>query len=167
MDRVAAILMLAVAALCLALTGENYFANPEKARMDALAKRLNAIEPRRTDYITQDSVDYTSLQSQILSRPNLFQELIPPPPPPKVAPPPPPKPPDLDALLKGVIPSRNELTRGGVRKIRMMTPARATPEFFKVGDQINGVTLKEIKKTEVVFSIVANEVEYTKAIPRY
>ncbi|MEK7793379.1 MAG: hypothetical protein AAB353_02565 [Candidatus Hydrogenedentota bacterium] len=166
MDRIITILMLALGTLCLALTGKNYLDNPQKARMDALAKRLNTIEPRRIDYITQSNVDYTSLQGQILSRPNLFQELIPPSPPPKVAPPPPPKPPDLEALLKGVIASRNELTRGGVKKVRMTTPASKTPEFFKVGDQINGVTLKEIKRTEVIFSIIANEVEYTKAIPR-
>ena len=166
MDRVTMIAMLAVGTLCLALTGKNYLDNPQKARMDALAKRLNAIEPRRIDYITQSNVDYTALQGQILSRPNLFQELIPPPPPPKVAPPPPPKPPDLNALLKGVLASRHEVTKGGVKEIRMTTPASTTPEFFKVGDQINGVTLKEITRTEVIFSIVANENEYTKAIPR-
>jgi hypothetical protein len=145
---------------------KNYIGDPEKARMDALAKRLTEIQPRHIDYVTQSKVDYTSLQNQILSKPKLFQELVPPPPPPTPAPPPPPKPPDLEALLKGVVATRMEISKGGVKRVRFMTPASKTPEYFGVGDIINGVTIKEVTKAAIIFSIVANEKEYTKEMPR-
>jgi len=63
-------------------------------------------------------------------------------------PPPPPKKPDLAEMLGEVQATRQQVGD----KVKFVVPSNPRGEFKGVGDTINGLTIKSITRTEVVFS---------------
>lgn len=164
--RIFVILCVIAACGCLAYVAYRQIDNPYAAREVKLRANLADVTAPEVTYVTTSDVDYQALQQEVLAKPALFRELIPPPPPPKAAPPPPPPPPDLAKMLEGVIAGTATITKNGEPAAKIRTANDPRGEFKGVGDTVNGLTIKEITKEEVIFTLTANEKEYTHRLKR-
>lgn len=105
---------------------------------------------------TQDP-EYDAWQQAIANRPKLWQPLMRPQE--RKAPPP-----ALAQILANVSPTRTEIGSGASRKVQIRVGGR--PDWYTVGQQINGCTIKEITDTTVLFSVVQAGQEYGIPLPR-
>ncbi len=131
------------------------------ARREALAADLGAIRPVEVSF-DNPNWDFEKWQKTVAGKPALWQELIAPPPKPPPPPPPPPKPPDTKAMIKDVVATRSQM--GPRAKIKTKTDPKGT--FLGVGDQVNGMTIKEITKTTIVLSLTWQNQELTETLER-
>lgn len=146
-----------ITAALTAAAGFQMFWSPP-SRPEEFRQQLAAIEPVEMRYEKQ-SWPYEEWQEKLASRPALWKELVKPPPPPKAAPPPPP---DLAKILAGVTAGRQQVGD----RAKIMTPGDKRGSFMGVGEQVNGCTIKEVSKKEVVFVMMHLDQEIKYAIPR-
>ena len=138
----------------------NAVRNPIAARREQLRIELAAVPSERVDVgPLSRPVDIDAVQQSISGKEKLWQELIPPPPPP---PPPPAPPPDIAKMLEGVQPTRQQIGDA----IRIIVPGNPRGARCAVGDTINGVTIKEITPTEVIFEYVWKDKVLSCKLPR-
>ena len=164
--RVFVILCIIGACACVGYVMYRQIENPYSEREAKLRDDLSNVVAPEVTYVTTSDVDYRALQEEILAKPALFRELIPPPPPPPPAPPAPPPKPNLAKMLEGVIATKATITKNGQPAAKIRTAADPRGDFKGVGEVINGVTIKEITDEEVIFSLTANEKEYTHTLKR-
>jgi hypothetical protein len=150
----AALLLVAV----LGTVGFKFVFNPMAPRLDQLEEQLAEIKPVEVKY-GKPNWDFEQWQLSLANKPGLWKILVEPPPPP---PAPPPPPPDMSKLLTGISASRAQV--GG--KVRIIKPDSPRGEFMAVGEKINNCAIKEITKTDVIFSITHLGKELTYKMPR-
>ena len=153
MERTITVLCALLLVVVVAAAGLQIVFNPMNARRTTLENQLAKISPVDVEFERRD-LDVDSVQKKLASKPGLWVELVPPPPPP---PPPPPTPPNLEEKVKGVTFGRQQV--GG--KVKMTKPGDAKGSFVGVGDQVNGLTVKEITKTTVVLALTWQGQELT------
>jgi hypothetical protein len=144
----------------LALVVLHFVRDPIAVRREQLRQELAMVQPHPVDVGPLNTqVDIDSIQQAITGKEALWKELIPPPPPP---PPPPKKAPNLAELLEGVQPTRQRVGE----YIRIIVKGNPRGARFTVGDKINGVTIKEITATEVIFEYPWEGQVLTHTLPR-
>ena len=153
MERTITVLCALLLAVVVAAAGLQIVFNPIGARRTTLEDQLAKISPVDVKFERRD-LDLDSVQKKLASKPGLWVELLAPPPPP---PPPPPTPPNLAEKAKGLAFGRQQV--GG--KVKMTTAGDAKGSFVGVGDQVNGLTVKEITKTSVVLALTWQGQELT------
>jgi len=158
MEQKVTIAGVAIVASLLVLMGYLLIANPMKERQQQLNRQIEAIQPIEVVF-EPPKWDFDKWQNSIAAKPKIWQDLVEAPPPP---PPPPEKPPDLGALLKGVSPTRQQVGS----KIKIITGTDPKGVFMQVGDTINGLTIKSIEKTEIIFSLMWQGKELTTSLPK-
>jgi hypothetical protein len=91
-------------------------------------------------------VNFQKSLSVINSKAILWDRLVAPPPPPKSV---------INVLekLQGVQVTKQVMGSGNTLKIKMVTPSEPRGKWFGVGDQINGVEIREIGKDSVLFGV--------------
>lgn len=133
-------------------------ANPMESRRAQLdkerAKDLSEWAPE-----PESAVDFIGFQRAIAAKPELWRALVPPPVRREA-------PPNLDQMLHGVVVTRQQIGSGTKTKILVKLPGNPRGEWKGVGDEVKGVTIKKIAKTNVVFSLRKSGKEYTKTLPR-
>lgn len=148
--------------LCLAVIGWQTAANPMRAREEALNGRL-ATPSYFNDVPEPDNAPPQQYRSRIMAKTALWKELV-------AAAPAAPKPtadPNLQEKLKGISATRQQIsTKDGISVKIFMGPQDKRGSWKKVGDTINGLTVREIKAEAVVFAIKQGEKEYTVELPR-
>lgn len=135
--------------------------NPMDEHASALDAELAAIQPAPAEYSTDSGLNFERIYADVEGKSGLWNELVAPLPKPK----PKPKPaaaPDLAKLLKGVSPGRNQVGS----RVQIKTPTDRKGSYLGVGDQVNGVVILEIKRTEILFGITKNGKDYTHTLPR-
>lgn len=143
----------------LAYIGLNFVQSPIAAQREQLRIQLAEVPASKVEVGPLTArIDIDAVQQSISGKEKLWQELIPPPPPP---PPPPEPPPDLAKMLEGVQPTRQQIGNA----IRIAVPGNPRGRF-EIGDKINGVTLKEITPTEVIFEYAWKDKILTYRLPR-
>ena len=170
MKRVELVLALVcglILAASLGVGGVNAARNPMDEKLANFELELAAVTYVPEEYVTDSDANYDAIQRSIVQKSKLWKELVPPPPPP-VPKPKPVKKPNLVKMLQGVIASsRMEITGPGGRKlIQVKTQENRTGAWLGVGDKVKGLTIKEITKEAVVFSLMSNNKEYTRSLPR-
>lgn len=112
------------------------------------------------DESAQTNVDYEALQNAIASKDTLWRPLVKPPA--QEAPPP-----DLQTMLGPVVLSRQQIGTGDAMRVKVfLDPNDRRGRWISKGDDLNGLTVKEISPTEVVFSKEHKGSELTLAVPR-
>lgn len=135
--------------------------NPIDARRSALESELSAIRPAPAEYSTDSGLDYEKIYSDVTGKSALWNELVAPLP--KPAPKPrPPKPPEVAKMLHGVSVGRNQVGS----RVQIKTATDRKGSYKGVGDQVNGVTILEISRTEVLFGLTQSGKQYTHSLPR-
>lgn len=154
-------------AVSLGVGGVKAARNPMDARLADFELELAAVIYVPEKYVTDSDVDYGVIVWNTAVKATLWKELVPPPPPP-VRKPRPVKHPDLRKLLQGVVvSSRLEITGvGGRTLIDVKTPEDLNGSWLGIGDKVRGLTIKEITKEAVVFSLMSNNKEYTYSLRR-
>ena len=158
MRRIAAIACMAALAAIFLWIVFRAIVNPVKAERESFAADLAKVTPVEVA-IDKPNWNFEKWEKSIAGKQSLWQELVAPPPP---VPPPPEAPPDLQKMLQGVTATRQSV--GGRAKI--IKPDEPKGVFMKVGDNINGLRIKEITKTEVTLSLTWHEKELTATLPR-
>ena len=137
--------------------------DPFAANREYLEQRLASVPPetREDRKVVWPWADW---EKSIISRPDMWQALVPEPPPPPPPKPPEPERPKMDEMLKDVTPTR----RGMGAKVRIITAQNPRGDYYQVGDNINGCVIDEVTKTEVVFSYywAAKKEKLTLSKPR-
>lgn len=160
MERTGVIVGVAVLAAILAATGYFAFTNPVADRRELFNQDLAKIKPTEVKY--DDKVgDFDRWQESIAAKPNLWERLVEPPPPPPKAPEPPP---NLNKMLQdaGVAIGRAKVGD----KVQIQTKGDQRGKFMAVGDSIAGLTIKEVTKDKVVFSLQWKGQELTTDLSR-
>ncbi len=149
--------------LCLGAIAWQTVANPMRAREKNLDARLESVGPAFSDLPEPDKLPPQQFRTRIMAKTALWKELV-------AAPPAPPKAvadPKLEEKLKGISATRQQIsTKDGISVKMFMGPQDKRGTWKKVGDVVNGLTVKEIKPDAVVFSIKQGEKEYTVELPR-
>ena len=158
MERIITLIGALVCAGIVVFIALNFVYNPMHAREKALVAEASRIAPIEVNF-EKPNWDFKKWQQSIAAKPALWQQLLAPPAPP---PPPPEKPPDLNAMIKDVAVGRQQIGP----KVKVMKGGDAKGTFMAVGDTLNGLTIKEITKTEMVLSLTWKGQELTVAIPR-
>ena len=158
MERRYLTIVIAVLAVVAVAIGLRSAINPYKARQSALEADLARIKPVEVKLQTQQA-NFARWKQTIGAKPAVWQELIPAPPAP---PPPPPKPPNTKEKIAGL-----KVTRQGIgNKARIMSKENPKGVFLGPGDSINGMKIKEVTKTSVIFSLQWNDQELTETVQR-
>ncbi len=150
----------AVAVAALAWAVFLFVNNPFRARHAVLAAEIAEIKPVDVTFAPPEW-DFAGWQDAIAAKPKLWDRLYDPPAPP---PPAPPKPPDLNKILSdnGVTVGRQQVGE----KAKIMTKADARGAFMGVGDQIAGLTITEVTRTNVKFSMEWRGQTLEASLPR-
>lgn len=119
--------------------------NPMEAKRIELSSRLDGIEPVDVPYKKLE-VDVDSVQKKLAAKPKLWEQLLEPP---KAAPAAPPPPPPIEEMAKTLSFGRQQV--GG--KVMMTKTGEKKGSFIGPGETVNGLTIKEITKTNVVLSL--------------
>jgi hypothetical protein len=145
--RLVSIVCGAIAAAALGWTAYLLADNPFSDRHVALAAEISEINPVEVTF-SPPEWDFAGWQEAIAAKPKLWDRLREPPAPP---PPPPPKPPDLNKMLSdaGVTVGRQQVGD----KARVATKADSRGSFLGVGDQVAGLTIKEVTRTSMTFTM--------------
>lgn len=146
----------------------NEVTDPMKERRTILEQKLQAIETADVPYTARSLSVAPELHLKLVGNKKMWKALVPPPPPPKPKPKPVKieKPPDLAAMLRGVTPTRQQIGRGDLIKVKIKAPGNARGSWMGVGDQIKGLTIVRIEKRSVRFSLTKNGKEYTHDLSR-
>ena len=161
MEKIVTIVLAALLAALLAAIAFFAFSNPINANRKALAATIAEVKPIEVLF-EKPNWDFDKWQRSIAGKPSLWHELVEPPPPPAPPPPPPEQPPNLEALIKDVTAGRQQIGA----KIKIMKPGDTKGSFMAVGDELNGLKIKEITKTSVVLSMEWKGQELTTTITR-
>ncbi len=105
------------------------------------------------------AVDFVSMEQTIANRNHLWTPVIPQP---RQAPPAP----DMEGPLRDVEITRESMGFGDDLRVRIRTGSNRRGRWMGVGDVLNGLTIKEITDTEVVFSKESHGREYTTQLRR-
>lgn len=134
--------------------------NPFHDRHRVLAAEIAGVKPVEVEF-TPPEWDFAGWQDAIAAKPKLWDRLYEPPAP---APPAPPKPPDLNKILSdnGVTVGRQQVGQ----KARVMTKADSRGTFMGVGDQIAGLTIAEVTRTNVKFTMEWRGQTLEASLPR-
>ena len=147
----------ALAAIC-GLIVWGLVSNPVAVRRSLLNERLSITAPPDETAAKQD--DYATLENAIGAKPALWKPLI-------VRPQQQTPPPDLEKLLGEVAIGSGQIGSGNSVRIKILTSkADRRGQWVTKGDVVNGLTVQEITETEVVFSLVQGDKEYTTTLPR-
>lgn len=142
----------------LAFGGYRMYSNPMAAGKVRLENQLKGIKPIDVKF-EKPAWDFDKWQGAIAAKPALWEPLIaaplPPPPPPK-------QPPDLEKMMKDVSFGRAQVGT----KVKMLDGKDPKGSFVKVGDSVNGLTIKEITKTSVLLTFPWEDQELKIEIPR-
>lgn len=136
------------------------YENPVPESRESLEYQLDAIRPVSVEYGRVSAGELEKFATTITTKPALWKELVPPPPKAK----PKPKPPDLAAMLKGVQSPRR--VQVGDRIQIITSESRGQMNFYGVGDEVRGLTIKEITADSVIFSLTKDGKEYTHTLSR-
>lgn len=148
----------ATLAAIIAFTGTLVAWNPVDARTKRMDRELAKIRPMSVDF-PKPNWDFDAWHESIVGKETLWKEIVAPPPPP---PPKPPDPPDPKEILQGV-----ECTRMQIGdKAKIKTPDNPKGSMYKVGDTIKGVSIKEINRKYVLFSLMYEGKELTLMMDR-
>jgi hypothetical protein len=152
-------IVLAVLLAC-AIGGVVYLSihNPMETKQVALTERLDGIERVDVPYQKRE-VDVESVQKKLAAKPKLWDQLLDPP---KAAAPTPPPPPPIEEMAKTLSFGRQQI--GG--KVMMTKTGEKKGSFIAVGETVNGLTIKEISKTNVVLSLIWQGQELTTSKER-
>lgn len=156
-----------IVAVSLGVGGLSASRNPMRDRLPDFELDFAAIAYVPEEYVTDSDLNYSEIVPGIVGKSTLWKELVPPPPPPAPKPKPVKKP-NLVKMLQGVVASsRMEITEaGGGTLIYVKTQEDRRGSWLSVGDEVKGLTIKEITKEAVVFSFMSNNKEYTHSLPR-
>ena len=153
-----------IAAGSLGVAGVKAARNPFHERLTDFEQQMAAVTYVPEKYTTDSDANYNAIVMAIVRKPALWKELVPAP----AAKPRPVKKPDLEKMLKGVrASSRLEIAgTGGRILIDVKTLEDRKGSWLGIGDKVNGLTIKEITKEAVVFSLTIKDKEYTYSLPR-
>lgn len=151
-----------------AIVAYNELTDPMKERRRVLETKLKAIEPADVQYTARSLSNAPELHTRLVGNQKMWEALVPPPPPPKPKPKPVKveKPPDLAAMLRGVVPTRQQIGRGTLIRVKIKVPGNARGSWMGVGDELKGLTIVRIEKGSVRFSLTKNGKKYTHDLPR-
>ena len=153
MERTITVLCALLLVVVAAAAGLQIVFSPMGARQANLEDQLGKISPVEVKFERRD-LDVDSVQKKLASKPGLWVELVPPPPPP---PPPPPIPPKLEEMAKGLAFGRQQVGE----KVKMTKAGETKGSFVGVGEEVNGLTIREITKTSVVLGLTWQSQELT------
>lgn len=163
LTRIAISLCAAWAVMCVGWIALQAVRNPMHAREDALETTLAGVAGNSIDLPNSAKPPLLMLRPQIVGKKALWSELV-------AAPPAPPKPqadPNLKEKLKGVTATRQTIARGDAVLVKFyLGPQDKAGAWKTVGEDINGLTIREITTEAVVFGIKQGEKEYTVELPR-
>ncbi len=141
----------------------NLVKNPVEARYGDIASIIEADEIYEISILYdgddgdggQDSQSPAAkMRNEIASRASLWAPIV-------DVPPPPAPPPDWNKLLKGIILTRTFIGEGPERKVKILKdPKDTVGEWVGAGSRVNGLLVKEVTDTAVVFTTFANGKEY-------
>lgn len=152
--------------LCIALImGWNAVNNPMDKRRAELEADVGEVKPARSSYGERTDLDSQEIRATILSKPNLWRQLITPPPVKKTVVKPP-APPDLAKMLRGVTVTRQGFGKGEKMKAQIKTPENPRGGYMAVGDKVMGTTILKIEKDSVLFGFNKGKKRFTKELPR-
>jgi len=158
MERLLVIISVIVLIAILGVMAFLFVRDPMDEHRVTLDDQLAAVKPVDVAF-QKPNWDFDKWQNSLATKPALWKELVEAPPP---APPAPPPPPDLQALLKDVTAGRQQVGN----KVKILKKGDARGSFLGVGETLNGLTIKEITKKEVVFSMTWQGKELTVNLPR-
>lgn len=153
-----------IVASALGVGGVKAARNPMHGRLADFEMDLAAVTYVPEKYVTDSDANYNVIVMGIVRKSALWEELVQPPAPkPKAE-----KKPDLEKMLRGVVASsRDEIVEAGGRTlIDVKTQEDPKGSWLGVGDEVKGLTIKEITAEAVVFSLMSNDKEYTYSLPR-
>jgi hypothetical protein len=158
-ERIATIACAAVLAALVGLAGYLAVANPMKAKRQDLDAQMAKIMPIDVPF-PKPPWDFAKWQQSVAAKQNAWQEIVAPaaPPPPK-----PKTPPDPKTMLKDVTFGRQGI---GTKKVMMKHGNEPRGAMVAVGDNVNGLTIKEITKTDVSLSLTWEGQEIPLTVPR-
>ena len=137
--------------------------NPMHERLAQLEAELASVVYIPEEYAMNSSANYAAIVMGIARKSVLWEELVAPP----VRKPKPKAPPNLEKMLKGVVASlRFEIESADTVSIKITTPENRKGDWMSVGDKINGLTIIEITRDSVLFTLNSGGEEYTYSLPR-
>jgi len=149
--------------VCLGAIAWQTLNNPMRGREEALNARLNGMVTFTDELPEPDKTPLNELRTAITGKTALWKELI-------AAPPAPPKPetdPNLKEKLKGVTATRQEISKEDGVYVKIFSgPQDKRGGWKKVGDAVNGLTIREITPEAVVFVVKQGAKEYAVELPR-
>ena len=153
-----------IAAGSLGLGGVKAARNPFHERLTDFERQMAAVTYVPEEYKADSDANYNLIVMAIVRKSALWKELVPAP----VARAKPVKKPDLKKMLNGVrASSRLEMTvAGGGVLIDVKTLEDRNGSWLGVGDKVNGLTIEEITKEAVLFSLTIKDKEYTYSLSR-
>lgn len=160
MQRSLLIAGLIVLAVVWILIVGGFVRNTAGHRRVQLEQQLAAIEPETGEVEPPRDPDTSALQRVIAAKPGLWRPLVPAPTAPRAEP-------DLAKRLADVVARRHQMGSGDNLKVKVQIgKADRRGSWLGKGDAVNGVRIKEITDTHVVFFVQEGGREYTHAIPR-
>ena len=158
MTRYISIVGAIVLAVIIGMIAWNMVYSPTAGRRARLERELAALAPHGANAGMEMPEEIDALQQVVAEKPQLWEPLVAPPRAPGNGP----AAPDLDEMLRGVTATRREV---GAR-VLIEVPDGDGRVLVGVGDRLRGLTVKEIARTHVVFSLTSGGTEYTKTLPR-
>jgi hypothetical protein len=131
--------------------------NPVRERRALLERRVANASPPPLHFDFSTDPEFETWQRMVSAQPGLWRPLVAAP---KVAPPPP----LLEQMLAGVEPTPNEMGFG--ERLRVQIRVDGRKDWYSVGQQIKGCTIREITKDYIQFSVVQGGTEYRLNLPR-
>lgn len=138
-------------ACMLALLIAGFVRNPVNAKRQQFERQLADATPEEIDIDLSVDPKFEAWQQSISARAKLWGPLVPPP---KVDAPPP----ALQQMLAGVEPTRNTMGSGPTTRIQVRVDGKK--DWFGVGQQVKGCTIEEITPTDVLFTVVQDNVKH-------
>lgn len=142
----------------MALAAQRLQQDPYALRRAEIDTRAAAIQPEEITINLDRRTDLSQMRAKITANGGLWKELIEPPPPP---PPPKAKAPDIDKALEGIVPTRQSIGSAVLFRVPGNNRARVS-----VGDVLNGCTVAEVTRTDVLFELPWAGGVVKKRIPR-
>lgn len=131
--------------------------NPVRERRARLERRIANTSPPAVHFDFSTDPEFETWQRMISSQPGLWRPLV-------AAPKATAPPPLLEQMLAGVEPTPNEMGSGDRLRVQVRVDGRK--DWYSVGQQIKGCTIREIAKDYIQFSVVQGGTEYRMNLPR-
>ena len=131
--------------------------NPTQAARKEIERQLAEVAESEIDIAFAPDAKSGEWQRSISGHPNTWGPLVPPQ---KVEAPPP----SLQDRLRGVEPTRNKIGAGATMKVQIRVDGKK--EYYGVGEQIKGCTIKEIADAHVLFTLVHEGKTHGIPLPR-